>query len=181
VDNTPLTDAELLLNLENLVGAAENAGLSIATGLTALLQFPAEWRRVQEDRTLIAPAAEEIFRWASSATHSMRTAVRACSIAGCEVTAGSRVLLWLPSANRDGAAFTDPDCFDVGRRPNRHVAFGVGEHACIGSSLARVQLRVLLAEILNSVSTIEQIGPATPLRSIAVNGPARLPVRLVPK
>lgn len=178
IDGEPLTEAEILLNFENLVGATENAGLSMASGILAFLEHPDEWRRLREDRRLLATAVEEALRWASSATHSMRTATRDCVVGGSAIAAGDRVVLWLPSANRDAAAFDRPDRFDVERRPNRHLALGFGEHVCIGGSMARAQFSILLTELLDSVAAMEQAGPAVPLRSIAVNGPQRLPVRL---
>jgi cytochrome P450 len=173
-----LTETEILLNFENLVGATENAGLSMATGMLALLEHPDEWRRLREDRSLLPTAIEELLRWASSATHSMRTATHPCVLADQQIETGDRVVLWLPSANRDETAFADPDALDLGRRPNKHLALGFGEHACIGGSMARVQLGILLEELLDRVREIEQVAPAVPLRSIVVNGPAHLPVRL---
>jgi cytochrome P450 len=178
VDGEPLSEAEILLNFENLVGATENAGLSMASGIFAFLEHPDEWRRLREDRRLLATAVEEALRWTSSATHSMRTATRACAVGEATIAPGDRVVLWLPSANRDAAAFDDPDRFDVGRRPNRHLALGFGEHVCIGGSMARAQFAILLTELLDSVAAMEQAGPVVPLRSIAVNGPEHLPVRL---
>jgi cytochrome P450 len=181
IDGEPLSEAEILLNLENLVGATENAGLSMASGILAFLEHPDEWRRLREDRRLLATAVEEALRWTSSATHSMRTATRACAVGEATIAPGDRVVLWLPSANRDAAAFDDPDRFDVGRRPNRHLALGFGEHVCIGGSMARAQFAILLTELLDSVAVMEQAGPVVPLRSIAVNGPEHLPVRLTPR
>ena len=178
VDRAPLDEFQVLLNCENLIGATENAGLSMATALVAFLAHPDEWRRLQEDRSLLAPAVEEMLRWASSATHSMRTATRAVDLHGRRIEAGDRVVLWLPSANRDAEAFADPQRFDISRRPNRHLALSVGEHVCIGSALARSQARVLYDEMLTSVADVELAGPIEPLRSIAVNGPAHLPVVL---
>jgi cytochrome P450 len=173
-----LSETEIMLNLENLVGATENAGLSTASGLLALLEHPDQWLELRDDRRLMPMAVEEILRWASSATHSMRTATRTCVLQGQEITAGDRVVLWLPSANRDASVFGDPFRFDITRRPNRHLALGFGEHACIGGSMARAQLSILLSELLDRTRAIEQMGPVVLLSSIVVNGPARLPVCL---
>jgi cytochrome P450 len=178
VDGERLSETELLLNFENLVGATENAGLSMATGMQAFLEHPAEWRRLKEDRALLPTAVEEVLRWASSATHSMRTATQAFVLGSQPIGVGDRVVLWLPSANRDESAFARPETFDIGRRPNRHLALGFGEHVCIGGSMARVQLRILLSELVDTVAEIEQAGAVVPLRSVAVNGPAHLPVRM---
>jgi cytochrome P450 len=178
VGDALLSDEEILLNCENLIGATENAGLSVATGMLALATFPEEWERLRHDRALVPTAVEEILRWASSATHSMRVARAAVTIRGKRIEAGDCVVLWLPSANRDEEVFDNPDRFDVGRRPNRHMAFGAGEHLCIGATLARAQARVLLTEFLERSVVIELAGPVEPLRSIAVTGPAHMPVRI---
>lgn len=178
VDGEPLNETEILLNFENLVGATENAGLSMASGTLALLEHPGRWRLLREDRRLLSTAVEELLRWASSATHSMRTTTRPCAIGGERIPAGDRVVLWLPSANRDEEAFSDPDRLDLARRPNRHLALGFGEHVCIGGSVARVQMEIVLSRLLDRARTIEQDGPVVPLSSIVVNGPAHLPVRM---
>jgi cytochrome P450 len=178
VDGKPLSELEILLNLENLVGATENAGLSMASGLQAFLEHPAQWRRLRADRSLLPSATEEILRWTSSATHSMRTATGRIVLHDREIGPGDRVVVWLPSANRDEAVFADPQRFDIGRQPNRQLALGFGNHVCIGGNLARTQLKILLAELLDTVGEIEPAGQAVPLASIAVSGPAHLPLRL---
>jgi cytochrome P450 len=179
VDDELLTETEILLNIENLVGATENAGLSIGAGVQVFLDHPGQWRRLRDDPGLLPTAIEEILRWTSSATHSMRTATRDCDIAGHSVTAGDRVVVWLPSANRDGSVFGDPDRFDVARHPNRHLALGFGEHVCVGGTIARFQMSILFTELLATMQELEPAGAVEPLRSLAVRGPAHLPVRLV--
>lgn len=177
VEGDLLDDEEILLNVENLVGASENAGLSMATGIEALVDRPEAWQRLREDESLVPGAVEEILRWASSAIHSMRTVVRPVTLHGRILEAGEKVVVWLPSANRDPAVFAEPDRFDLARRPNRHLALGAGEHACIGGAMARTQMRILLVEVLRNW-TVERAGATVPLRSIAVSGPALLPLRL---
>ncbi|MGW3166871.1 cytochrome P450 [Streptomyces sp. NPDC001142] len=178
VDGKLLSETEILLNIENLLGASENAGLSIAAGMKALLEFPEQWQAVQEDADLIPGAVEEILRWASSATHSMRTAKRDTELAGHTIRRGEKVVVWVHSANRDESVFDVADTFDVRRRPNRHLSLGVGEHVCIGQTMARHQMRIFLDELRTSVASFEQTGEAVPLQSIAVRGPAKLPMRL---
>ena len=117
----------------------------------------------------------------STATHIMRTATRPVTIRGRGIGEGERVTLWNPSANRDHSLFTDPDRFDVRRQPNRHLALGSGEHFCLGGILARAELRLLYGELLRNVECVELAGAPVLLSSIVVNGPARLPVRLIPK
>ncbi|MFF7974917.1 cytochrome P450 [Streptomyces sp. NPDC007905] len=173
-----LSEHEILLNCENLIGATENGRLALIGGMLAFLQHPDQWQRLAADRDLLPGAVEEIVRWTSSATHSMRTATRPCTLRGQRIETGDRVVLWLPSANRDENVFDDPYRFDIARRPNRHIALASGEHFCIGSTLARAEMRALFTELLDSAGVIEQAGPTTRVRSNAVNGPATLPVRL---
>ncbi len=180
VDGEPLTEEEILLNCENLVGATENGRLALAAGLLALLEHPAELARLRADRTLLPTAGEEILRWTSSAAHSMRTATRPVVIRGQRIEAGEKVVIWVPSGNRDEDVFPDPDRFDVGRTPNRHLALASGEHFCIGSTLARTQLRLLLSEVLDSGIGLEPAGPAMRLSSIHVAGPESIPLRVTP-
>jgi len=93
--------------------------------------------------------------------------------------AGDRVVVWLPSANRDAAGFADPDRFDIARRPNHHLALGSGDHLCIGGILARAQMRLLFTELLETTRHVELSGPVVPVRSISVSGPKHLPVRII--
>lgn len=176
-----LTEREILLNLENLVGATENGRLAIAGGVLALIRHPEQWARLRANPKLIPSAVEEILRWTSSATHSMRTATRDTEIRGIRIAAGDRVALWVPSANRDETVFDDPYRFDVTRTPNRHLALGIGEHFCLGATIARTQMRTLLAELLADLDTIELAGPVEMVHSIAVGGPETLPLRMTPK
>lgn len=181
VEGEPLSEEEIVLNCENLVGATENGRLALIGGVQAFLDHPDQWRRLRDRPELLSTAVEEVLRWTSSATHSMRTATRPREIRGRLIEPGDRVVLWLPSANRDEDVFPDPYRFDVARRPNRHIALAAGPHVCIGGNLARAEARVLFTELLARVARFEPDGPVVRQHSLAVNGPARLPVRLVPR
>jgi cytochrome P450 len=176
----PLTEEEVLLNCENMLGASENARLSMAVGIQALARCPDQWDLLRRDPGLVPTAVEEVLRYASSAVHSMRRATRDVVVRDQQLRAGDWVVLWLPSANRDEEVFEDGDRFDVARQPNRHLALGSGEHFCLGSVLGRAQLRALLTELIGTVRAVEEAGPAVPTRSLAVSGPEHLPVRLLP-
>ncbi|MDI5936646.1 MULTISPECIES: cytochrome P450 [unclassified Micromonospora] len=177
MDKGLLTDEEILLNCENMIGASENGRLALAGGVLALMEHPHQWQRLSRDRALLATAVEEILRWTSSATHSMRRATRSCTVGGERIEAGDWVVLWVPSGNRDERIFTEPDRFDVGRTPNRHLALGSGEHFCLGARLARSQMQLVLSHVLDSASAIRAAGAPVRAASIAVAGPARLPMR----
>ncbi|MGW7072625.1 cytochrome P450 [Streptomyces sp. NPDC054855] len=179
IDGEPLAPDDVILNCDNLlVGGTENTRIASSGGMLALLRHPDQWRALQDDPTLLPSAVEEVLRWTSTATHIMRTATRPVEIRGRRIVAGDRVTFWLPSANRDESVFPEPDRFDVRRNPNRHLALGFGEHFCVGSMLARVELRHLYNELIAQSIDIELAGEPTLLNSVVVNGPEHLPVSL---
>ncbi|MFJ2743695.1 cytochrome P450 [Streptomyces sp. NPDC087440] len=179
VDGEPLTPDDVILNCNNLlVGGTENTRIAASGGMLAFLSHPGQWQDLRQDPALLPSAVEEVLRWTSTATHIMRTATRPVEIRGHQIAAGDRVTFWLPSANRDEAVFPDSDRFDIRRNPNRHLALGFGEHFCIGSMLARVELRHLYNELLTQSINVELDGEPTLLSSIVVNGPEQLSVSL---
>ncbi|MEU5951493.1 cytochrome P450 [Streptomyces sp. NPDC047525] len=179
IDGVPLSEEDILLNCDNLfVGGTENVRLAASGGMQAFFDHPDQWNRLRADPALLPSATEEVLRWTSSATHIMRTATRSVVLHGKTIQKGDRVTLWNPSANRDERVFNSPDFFDIGRRPNPHIALGTGEHHCIGALLARTELKILFSELANSVASIELAAPPTRLGSIVVNGLKHLPVKL---
>ncbi len=182
IDGAPLSREEILLNCDNLfVGGAENTRIAAAGGMLAFVEHPQQWRLLVEDPALLPTAVEEVLRWTSTPTHILRTATRPVRIRERKVAAGDLVTLWLPSANRDEEVFTDPDRFDVRRQPNRHLSLGFGEHFCVGSVLARVEIRLLFQELIDRSLYVEPTGAVTRLDSIVVNGLRHMPVKLVPR
>jgi cytochrome P450 len=151
---------------------------TITHGLLALLEYPEQLARLRNDPALSAPAAEEMLRWATAVHYFRRTTMRDTVLAGTEIPAGSKVATWLVSGNRDETVFDDPDAFDVGRDPNKHMAFGPGGiHHCLGAHLARLEVKVVFEELLARTDRIELMGPPERLRSNFFNGIKRLPVR----
>jgi cytochrome P450 len=150
---------------------------TIAGGLHALLQHPDELARLQADPELLPSAVEEMIRWVTPVKEFMRTAAEDSVVGGTTIAAGESLYLAYLSANRDEAVFDDPFRFDVGRQPNKHLAFGFGPHFCLGAQLARLETRALFAELLPRLESIEQAGPATSSATVFVGGLKTLPVR----
>ena len=108
---------------------------------------------------LVETATEEILRWTSPVVQFARTATADVELGGVTIRAGDTVTLWYPSANRDERQFADPYRFDVGRDPNHHLAFGFGEHFCLGANLARWELRAVFRELAPHLASLEAAGP----------------------
>jgi cytochrome P450 len=179
VEGRRLSNEEVLLNCDGLVtGANETTRHASAAGLLALIDNPAEWQRLRAREVSLESAAEEILRFTTPALHVMRVAKRDVTIGGQEVCAADAVTVWNGSANRDEAVFRDPDRFDLGREPNRHLTFGIGQHFCLGAMLARVELRFLLGLLAERVTTVELAGEVRRTRSNFMWGIDELPVAL---
>jgi cytochrome P450 len=111
----------------------------------------------------------------------VRTATTDAEVRGQKIKPGQKVTLWYGAANRDDEVFTAPEEFDVARTPNDHIAFGFGEHFCLGASLARLEIRVTLEELLARGVDVELAGDVVRLRSNILAGLERMPVRFVPR
>lgn len=152
---------------------------TITHGLLALLEHPEEMERLRRDPSLGKSAAEEMLRWATPVHHFRRTAAEDTVLAGQPIAAGDKVTTWLVSGNRDEAVFEEPDRFDIGRSPNRHVTFGPGGvHHCLGAHLAKMEIRITFEELLSHSADIELAAPPERLRSNFFNGIKRMPVRV---
>ncbi|MGC2997858.1 cytochrome P450 [Streptomyces sp. G35A] len=176
-----LTDEEILLNCDGLVnGGLGTTRHAVSGAVLALAAHPREWQRLRADPGLVPTAVEEILRWVSPPLHMMRTATEDVRLGGARIRAGERVVLWVPSCNRDESVFTEPDAFRVDRRPNPHLSLGGGPHYCIGASLARLELRTLLQALLDHVARIELDGALARTPSTFLHGLDRLEVTLIP-
>ena len=120
---------------------------------------------------------EEILRWTSPVIHFARTATRDTEVAGQAIRKGEVVGMFYPSANRDEDVWEDPECFRVDRKRNPHIAFGVGEHYCLGAHVARLELNVIFRHLLPRLARVEVDGPVDRLRSNLIGGVKRLPIR----
>ncbi|WP_322516795.1 cytochrome P450 [Rhodopseudomonas palustris] len=149
----------------------------MAGGLHALIEHPAELRRLRESPDLLNSAVEEILRWTSPVKHFFRTATQDYQLRGKRIRAGDSLMLCFPSGNRDEEVFDDPFAFRIDRAPNRHIAFGHGVHQCLGLNLARMELKALFKELLAQVDSIELSGEPAWIEANLVSGPKRLPIR----
>ncbi len=178
IDGAPLAELDLLAYYLILVAAGnETTRNAISGGLLAFLEHPSEWRRVCRDPALLPLAVEEVLRWTSPVVQMARTATCDGEVGGTPIRAGDTLVMFYPSANRDEALFPDPDAFRVDRQPNRHLAFGVGEHVCVGAHLARLELAAAFRQLARRLEHAELAGPPARLRSSMVGGLARLPIR----
>ena len=148
-DGERLTGPELLHNIIFLLNAGHETTTNlIGNGLVALLEHPGERQRLLDDPGLIRTAVEEVLRYESSNQLGNRMVVREVALGGEVLMPGTPVTLCIGAANRDPAQFEDPDRLDVGRAPNRHLAFGLGIHQCVGMSLARLEGAVAIGRFL---------------------------------
>jgi cytochrome P450 len=122
-------------------------------------------------------AVEEIVRWTAPVIQFCRTPVADVEIRGQRIRKGESLCLFYGSANRDEEVFADGDAFRVDRRPNPHLAFGIGEHFCLGANLARLELRSIFAQLRERVEEIEMTGPFERMRSSFLGGVKRMPIR----
>jgi cholest-4-en-3-one 26-monooxygenase len=177
-----LTDSEVGQNgLMFVVAGLETTRNAISGGTLALIENPDQLRRLRADRSLMRPAVEEILRWTTPLVQAMRTATKDVELGGKQVREGDRVVMCHAAANRDEAAFADPDRFDVGRAPNEHLAFGRGAHYCLGAHLARLEIRLMLEAILDLAPALELAGEVERLRSVIFAGIKHMPVRFSPR
>jgi cytochrome P450 len=178
LDGAPLNAEQLLSYCEVLVEAGnETTRNAITGGLLAFCEHPNEWQKLRDHPELLPDAVEEILRWVSPIIYFARVATENCEVHGAKIRAGDQVALYFASANRDEDVFDDPFTFRIDRRPNPHLAFGFGEHFCMGAHLARVELDVMLQQLLARFESFELTGPIERLRS-TINGSIKhLPVR----
>ena len=156
VEGRPLTEAEIRSMLSLLLfGGLGTTSASIAGMLLWLADHEKDRERLRSDPSLITVALDEFVRWASPVAHMGRTVTSTTELGGCPLKPGDRVLLSYGSANRDAAQFERADEVLLERHPNRHVGFGMGPHRCVGSHLAKLQMRVALEEFLSSFSKFE--------------------------
>ena len=181
-DGTPLTDLEFKNFFTLLISAGnDTTRYAIASSLHVLANQPDLLEQLRHaDRRLWSTAVEELLRWSSPTMHFRRTAAEDVEMHGRTIRAGDKVILWFISGDYDASVFEAPYRVDLTRDPNPHMAFGRGgPHACLGMWLARLELRVVLQELVSRIRSIRQTGPEARLRSNFINGIKSLPVAVV--
>ncbi|MEN3273048.1 MAG: cholest-4-en-3-one 26-monooxygenase [Actinomycetota bacterium] len=151
-DHTIMNETGLFIS-----GGAETTRTVIARGLRVFCDHQDQWEKVAADPSLVPSAVEEVIRWVTPLNNMFRTAVTDDRIGDTPVSAGDRIALLYPSANRDEDVFEDPFTFDVTRKPNPQVAFGFGPHVCVGQSLARVELQILFEELTRRFTNLRVV------------------------
>jgi len=174
----PLPPFELLSYYFLLVIAGnETTRNAMSGGLVALIENPAELDKLRRDPGLVDSAVEEIVRWTTPVIQFCRTATEPFELRGRKIRAGDSMCLFYPSANRDEDVFEDPFSFRIDRSPNRHLAFGIGEHFCLGANLARLELRILFRLLAERLEHAELTGPMERLASSFLGGVKHVPLR----
>jgi len=162
------------------VAGNETTRSLLSGGLLALLEHREAWGALARNPAGIPDAVEEMLRWVTPVHYFRRTATRDVELRGVKIREGEKVALLYASANRDEEVFEDPDRFDVRRDPNPHLAFGWGQHFCLGARLARLEARVFWEEFFRRVRGAELTGPPRRLRSNLNNSWKQIPLRLLP-
>ena len=180
VDGERLTEPEVDNFFLLLAVAGNETTRNLISGaMQALIEHPDQWERLRRDRSLLASGVEEFLRWVTPVMHFRRTAAEDTVLSGRRISEGDKVVMFYSSANRDAAVFENPDCFDVSRNPNPHLALGIGEHYCLGANLARLEIAAVFDELLRNVHRLESGGPARRLRSSFIAGIKSMPVRVL--
>jgi cytochrome P450 len=179
LDGERLSDAELgIFCLTLLVAGNETTRNLISGGMRELLEHRAQWEKLCAEPSLLPGAVEEMLRFVSPIQNFVRRVQHDTELAGKKLHAGEYVAMFYGSANRDEAVFGErAEDFDV-TRPNadRHLAFGFGEHLCLGASLARLEARVMFEELIARGPGFAPAGPARKVPSTLVNGVVEMPV-----
>ncbi len=179
VDGRKLEDMEFLLFFLLLVDAGGDTTRNLLSGgLLALMEHPDQYAWLMADVDSRLPGArEEMLRWTSPVIYMRRTAKQDATLAGAQIKAGDKVVMYFGAANRDPAVFDRPDVFDLSRAENPHIAFGTGPHACLGQHIARIEIDAMLREVLTRMRDFELAAPVEWLPSNFISGPKSMPLR----
>jgi cytochrome P450 len=178
IDGEPLSDIETVSYYLIVATAGhDTTSATISGGLHALIDGPDQLQRLRDNLDLMPLATEEMIRWTTPVKEFMRTAAEDTTVRGVPIAAGESLLLSYVSGNRDEEVFADPFRFDVGRDPNKHLAFGYGVHFCLGAALARMEVSSFFSELVPRLKSIELTGDPEHVATTFVGGLKHLPVR----
>jgi len=178
-DGEKLSDRELYHQCIFLLNAGHETTTNlIGNGMWLLLNNPGELARLRADPALVLPAIEEMLRYDGPIQLNNRRLTAPLTLSGKTLPAGTLITIGIGAANHDPAQFPDPERFDVGRKPNRHVAFGQGDHVCVGMNVARMEGRIALGRLLARFPKIELDGTPERDRRIRFRGFRKLPVQV---
>jgi len=178
-DGERLSETELYHQCIFLLNAGHETTTNlIGNGLWALLNHPGELARLRADPALVPAAVEEMLRYDGPIQLNNRRLTEPLALPGASLPKDTLVTIGIGAANRDPAQFPDPDRFDVGRKPNRHVAFGQGDHVCVGMNVARMEGRVAFTRLLAKFPSIDLAGEPERDRRVRFRGFRKLPVKL---
>jgi cytochrome P450 len=179
IDGSTLEEHEIVMGFFLLVAAGnDSTKATYCSGMRALLEDKSQMRQLLDDPSLVPSAVEESLRMFPAFAHFRRTATRDVELNGAEIKEGDKVVMWYVSSNRDETRYEDPDHFDVTRNPE-HQAFGAGgRHFCLGTALARLELRILMEETLARFPDMTLDGRPAYAESPFINQLKTVPVRL---
>ena len=178
IDGEPLSDVDTASYYVIVASAGhDTTSATIAGGLQALIENPTQRKRLRDNLDLMPLATEEMIRWVTPVKEFMRTATADTTVRGVPIAKGEAVYLSYVSANRDDEVFDDPFRFDVGRDPNKHLAFGYGVHFCLGAALARMEVNSFFTELVPRLKSIELNGDPELIATTFVGGLKHLPIR----
>jgi cholest-4-en-3-one 26-monooxygenase len=181
VDGQRLADHEIVMGLLLLMAAGnDSTKATYCAGMRALMENPGQRDLLLEDPSLIPGAVEESLRMFPAFAHFRRTATRDTELHGQKIVEGEKLVMWYVSSNRDETRYENADRFDVRRNPEHHAFGAGGRHFCLGTALARLELRILFEETLERYPAMELAGVPATVESIFVNQLKTLPVRLRP-
>lgn len=178
INGEPLSDLDTMSYYVIVASAGHDTTRNAITGgLLALIENPDQLARLRGQPELRPTAVEEMIRWTTPVKEFMRTAAEDTTVRGVPISAGESVHLAYVSANRDEEVFDEPFRFDVGRDPNKHLAFGYGVHFCLGAALARMEMNSLFNELIPRLDSIELAGAPELTATVFVGGLKHLPIR----
>jgi len=178
IDGEPMSDIDTVSYYLIVATAGHDTSSAVISGgMQALVENQDQLHRLQDNMNLMPLATEEMIRWVTPVKEFMRTAQQDAEVRGVKIAKGDSLLLSYPSGNRDEEVFDDPFTFDVGRDPNKHIAFGYGIHFCLGAALARMEINSFFTELVPRLKSIELAGPPENMATVFVGGLKHLPIR----